>query len=274
MDRNRTLWWRSGAVAVGTLLALVMCPTAAGQKTDGPKPAGAGGALPPLPSIIRHEMEQLGSRLSAFSTQQLAVTGTLTDENGAKVPVRLVYQAPGLFRLDTTAGADSKSVVFDGTNARSKDSDLGKNEERLLESLWDDTADGILALLTQGGALHLLGRGFHPASADRAAYQGPYYDIYELFGPVQTKGAKDRKIVAKRLYYDSQTALLVSVRYEDVSEGVPVKVQTRFSGWHDAGGTLVPGRIERLENGAAVLAFELAGAQLGTASEPSAFVNP
>jgi hypothetical protein len=116
-----------------------------------------------------------------------------------------------------------------------------------------DTLEGLVYAARTGGAVRLLGRSFGPDSRIDPKYEGPRYDIYEVFAPVRTR--QDRQIRMRRYYFDSSTGLLASTRYADASFSPPLKVETRFSNWQEVDGSVYPGRIERYENGNVAFSF-------------------
>jgi hypothetical protein len=224
-----------------------------------------------FPSMVRIQLDRLGDRLVKAGKERTVMQGTFVDAAGAQSPAQLVYQLPDRFRLQTT-GALNKIVAFDGETAQSTGAQIDSAEEDLLESFVADSPEGFFDSLRSGAALRLLGRRFRPAPSIAPDYKGPLYDIYELAGVVRTR--RDRRNRVKRFYFDSASALLLRVRYNDASRGTQVSVETRYSQWRDVAGNPLPGQVERLEKGKLVFAFRLASADLLPQGDEGIFRNP
>ncbi len=224
-----------------------------------------------FPSIVRLQLDRLGDRLVKAGKERTVLQGTFVDAAGAQSPAQLIYQLPDRLRLQTT-GALNKIVVFDGEMLRSTRAQVDSAEEDLMESLLADSPEGFFDSLQLGAALRLLGRRFRPAPSIAPDYKGPLFDIYELSGAVRTR--RDRRNRVKRFYFDSASALLLRVRYDDASRGTKVPVETRYSQWRDVAGNPLPGQVERLENGKLVFAFRLASADLLPQGDEGIFRNP
>jgi len=141
-------------------------------------------------------------------------------------------------------------------------------DEAVLESLVADTAAGLLVAANQGAAVTLLGRGFRPDPSVAPGYDGPSFDIFEVAAEVPTR--PDRLTRGKRFYFDTDTGLLHSTRYEDRGQAV----ETRFSDWARIDGSFHPGRIERFENGTRMFSFIATGVSASPAIDDDTFVQP
>ncbi|HVT91465.1 MAG TPA: hypothetical protein VHD76_01375 [Bryobacteraceae bacterium] len=140
--------------------------------------------------------------------QQLVVTGALT-RNGATEGVTVTRQAPNKVRLDIqTEGA----VVFDGAKPWAQGVTLTSENEDLLESLVDDSPEGIFTAMV-AGIRHpvLLLRRVEINAANPAAAVGRILDVYDLYGPVRGRSAE--VVRRKRAFFDTDTLLLNHVYY-------------------------------------------------------------
>lgn len=224
-----------------------------------------------FPAEVRAQLDRLGERLVKAGKERAVLQGTFVDAVGAQSPAQLIYQLPDRFRFQTT-GPLNRIVVFDGETPRSTRAQVDSAEEDLLESFLADSPDGFFDDLRSGAALRLLGRRFRPGPSIVPDYKGPLFDIYELAGVVRIR--RDRRSRVKRFYFDSASALLLRVRYEDVSRGPKVSIETRLSQWHDFAGNPLPGQLERWENGKLIFAFRLTSANLLPRGDESIFRNP
>ncbi len=259
--------WAISAVVAFTLVATVTHSVAApvDETVSNPQAQPAG---PALPWIIERQMERLGPRMAAGSKARLVLTGTFSPAKSTPVPAQIMYQWPNLFKFQTS-GSEPAALTFDGKDAHSKKSSLDTTDQNLLESLLDDSPDGLFASLMAGSSLRLIGRRFHPAPSVSPSYNGPSFDIYESVGPVLGRQGDTHR--SKRFYFDSKSGFLLSVRYDNAAK---LKTETRFVGWRDVAGTAVADRIERWENGDPVFTFDLLAAQVLADAGTSDIVVP
>ena len=78
----------------------------------------------------------------------------------------------------------------------------------------------------------------------------------------------------KVFYFDSQIGQFARCRYKIQSNGDVVDVQTRYSEWTKVNGQLLPGKIERFENGVSVFAFTAGSSMVSQALNDGIFDNP
>jgi hypothetical protein len=199
----------------------------------------------------------LGNRLETPGHERLTLVGTLSRPQQAKgvSPVRLILEFPGQLRLEEQAGSLLK-VTLVGTGGASKlGGPLATQDEDEVESLLHDSADHFFAGRIKGLAMRALGQHFRLDDGTATNYTGPYYDIYQLNDQVSlTAAARPQQ---KFYYFNSQTQLLESVRYDLQRGGSVVKVETQISDWKNVGGQQLPGTITRLENGQPVLVLNI-----------------
>ena len=194
------------------------------------------------------QVRAVGARLQVPGREVTVLTGRLLDAGGISKNVVITQQISGMVRIE---GVKEKvPLTFDGDLSRGWSD---RTDESLLETFVTDTIEGMVYSVRSGGALRLLGRGFGPDPRAVPDYKGPRYDIYEVTAPVRSR--QDRQVRMKRYYFDSASGLLVSTRYMDPTFSSGLNVETRFSEWLQANGSLYPGRIERYENGQIIFSF-------------------
>jgi hypothetical protein len=185
-----------------------------------------------LPGPLDSHAAALGDRVRVPGKEKTIVNGQFVDRNGKTTPVRVTLQLPGLLRVEGLK-----------TDART--------EEALQEALTSDTAEGMLASIKDGAAVHLIGRRVKP----------DVRDIYEV-------ARQDR---LKRYLFDSDTGLLASTQYMDESFSPPMNVETRFSEWRVQDGSQYPGRIERFENGHPAFLLDVNTITASPRQDPASF---
>jgi hypothetical protein len=250
-------------IAIITPLIVAVIVTGATTTVRSQNERRAGGKVfKATPGIALPQLDALGSRVLAPGKELTTLTGQYSDERAGQKPAQVLHQLPNMVVLSGFGDAELK---FDGNR---RPAGLRAQEAALLESFGSDTAEGMLAALNNGAAARLLGRGFKPSSTAAPNYTGPGYDIYEVTAIALGEGGAVRK---KFYYFDTDSGLLLSTRYDDLSATPTVRVETRFSEWRRVDGAAYPGRIERYENGRRVFSFVTAAASGGTAVDPSHF---
>ena len=206
-----------------------------------------------IPSLATKHLMALGMRMYSVGKEKTTYSGQLFNKDNNSVPVRVVQDVFGLVRLEGFREND-EVISFDGKNAKSssagqkiKDDVSRKADEALLEVFAMDTVEGMMESMRSGAAVRFLGSGFGPDPRIEPDYKGPRYDIYEVTTTARCR--KDRPVLTKRYYFDSNSGLLLSTRYYDRSKSVPIKIETRFSVWGDIEGSKYPARIEHYVDG-------------------------
>ena len=254
------------------LLPLVACllstPGAFGQSSlidTPPDPARPTRILPSqVPNMLRRNVRVLGDRISVEGKERMVLAGQVTDGQGQKAAGQIVYELPGMVRLDQ-AGADARVLRFDGAGLSRDAGDLSTADRGLLEALAYDTPEAFLDAPRTGGALRFLGSGFRADDGTAENYKGPWFDVYELSVTVRTADRPERR--QKHFWFDSLTGLLQQVRYRAAGD---TAVETQFS-WLEVDGQQVPGRIDRTEDGKAVFSFQTSTVTFGPKVDDGAF---
>ncbi len=216
-----------------------------------------------LPAPLSPHAAALGDRALFAGKETTVLAGQFVDETGKTATVRLTLQPPELLRLEgLTAGGPP--LIFDrGTRNYQRT----RNEEALLETFTEDTAEGMLAAIREGAAIQLVARRVGPDPSKRQAAASPPHDIYEISEPVHSGAADVERL--KRYFFDSETGLLDSTQYTDETVSPPIEVETRFANWRLVDGSAYPGRIERLENGRTVFSLTVDSVAASPGGNPS-----
>jgi hypothetical protein len=206
-----------------------------------------------IPGLAGKHLMALGKRMTSVGREKTTSTGQLFDKNGKAASARVIQDVFGLVRLEGFRDKD-EVLSFDGKNAKSssdgkkiRDDAAQKADEDLLEVFVMDTVEGMMQSMRNGAAVRFLGSRFRPDPQVAPDYKGPSYDIYEVTIPVRCR--RDRLVRTKRYYFDSNTGLLLSTRYFDRSDKMPVRIETRYSTWGDIDGSKYPARIEHYVDG-------------------------
>jgi hypothetical protein len=223
------------------------------------------GRLKRVPGVFQRHLGVLGNRMQVSGKELTTYSGEFMDAAGARSPARVLYQTPGLVRLDGFKPGQAV-LSFDGDRALGV---VSRDDELLLETFVMDMPEGMLASVQRSAAVRLLGLGFGPDPRKTPRYTGPRFDIFEVTTRVRSRS--DRLIRSKLYYFDSQTGLLQSTRYYDRSRPAPVKLETRFSDWRYIDGSAYPGRIDHFEGGRRVFSFIAAAITAAPRVEPAQF---
>jgi hypothetical protein len=179
--------------------------------------------------------------------------------------LQIVHQLPGLVRIEAL-GAGRTPLAFDGERGTDV---LTPTDDALLEAFVADSPEGFFASLDGAAAMRVLGRRFGPDPRTHPNYKGVRHDIYEVTAPVPSRS--DGLLRMKFYYFDSDTGLLHSTRYDDRTAPTPRRIETRFSAWARVDGSLYPGRIERYEDDRLVFSFVTATVAGGPRLDPVEF---
>jgi hypothetical protein len=190
---------------------------------------------------LKRYLKPLGDRPIRPGKERVVYAGTL-QFSGASETAEVTHQMPGLLRA---VRPGKKNVVFDGDLAKSSNGQLDKDDEDLMETFVNDSAEGMFALIATGGAVRILGEGFRPSPKENPGYTGPTFDLIEVASSIRTR--RNRAVRTKRYYYDSRSSLLHKVRYIDPESTTRTIIETKLSDWRVVDGVAVPGQIERFE---------------------------
>jgi hypothetical protein len=237
--------------AISTLLSIVLTAgLCSGQQSQGISDQLKKLPTRSVPSLLLSQLNALGNRMKAKGKELTVYTGIFIDEKGNQIVARVIHQLPNLVRLEGFKGKDT-ALSFDGERGNGISSQ--KKDESLLELFVMDFAEGMLASVQESAAVRFIGGGFGPDPKTNPDYTGPRYDIYEITAPI--KGQEKETIRTKEFFFDSQTKLLSSVRYDDYSNSPPIRIETRFSYWGNQEESSYPAQVERYENGKRIFAF-------------------
>src|SRR4030095_1944484 len=98
-------------------------------------------ALNRIPTFLQRPFSAIGSRMETTGKEQSTYIGEFVDAAGNRSPARMIYQAPGLVRLDGFKPAQAV-VSFDGVRSSGV---ISRDDEALLDTLLFVIADVMLA---------------------------------------------------------------------------------------------------------------------------------
>ena len=214
-----------------------------------------------LPPILRSQGRAIGSRLFIPGQERLVAIGAYTDNTGNH-RAQLVTDLSGKMRLDL----DGVKALGLDTTVWSASVGQASAASSVVESLTDDTAEGFLANVANGGALRLIGQRFQLGTS----LGGGSLDIYEMAKP-PAKGTLGGERV-KQYCFDSTTHLLRRVRYRDATKGS--LIETVFDGWHLSNGQAAPSSWTRLENGSTVFTLTATTTAFAATASDGYFQQP
>jgi len=198
--------------------------------------------------LDRHAIS-LGSRMLDTGKERSVLTGYLTAGTGERVGLQVILQLPSMVRIENLR-SDRSAVIFDGKTGVYPNSPM---EEELLEIFSSDTAEGLLASVKLGAAVHLLGRRVRSTPDGKGTEDSKSFDVYEVSGPIGSSARSVERL--KRYSFDSETGLLSQTQYLDDTFAPPLEVVTEFSDWRTQDGSAYPTQIRRLENGRTAFSF-------------------
>ena len=202
----------------------------------------------------------MGDRFSSKGNERTVLTGTMLRAGSAPVPAVISYEIPRQIRYEEA----SKLLIHDGVRVVGQGS-LPGADAAVLESLLEDSMDGLLYTLPRAQLFRPLMYRARLDDGKASSYPGPYDDIYEIALPILSLGNTVRR---KHFYIDSKTHLLDRVVYYT---GI-VRIETRFQKWYLVSGSPIPGSISRSENGVHQFTFTPVQVTIGPAQTDRAFV--
>ncbi|HYE75426.1 MAG TPA: DUF4292 domain-containing protein [Blastocatellia bacterium] len=212
---------------------------------------------------LRDAIKMIGDRLEKKGKERLILNGQLSRYQGEKQNVRLIVEYPDKLRLEETGGV----TVFDGKALKSSKVNLSKREEDEIESFLSDTPEHFFLAQMQGQTTRFLGSRFRLDDSIAANYDGPFYEIYQVQDQVALK--QEISYQTKLYYFNSDTLLIERVRYENPE--TKSKIEVRFSGWQKFGDQLIPGMIEKIEDGVSVLSLKILTATISPKTDDGIF---
>ena len=209
--------------------------------------------------------QALGMRVEAPGKERLTISGTLVEDRGAS-QVSLTYELSGAFRLDYQGG---RTLGFDGDESWSRGRVLGANDRDLMEALSANSPEGFFSAIRSGSGMRRLGERFRADDGTTPNYAGPYFDVYQLGGPVPHQG--DDELRTRFFYFDSETGLLRRVRYLTRRQGASKTIEVRFDDWLSASGDAIPQHITVFYDDSKEFEFTATGATFSTRADDGAF---
>jgi hypothetical protein len=264
-------WRISDSLAAGTILLVIPALVAqtvtmgASATADSESLAGSANYISPsrLPSPTRKYVAGFGKRLQTPGYERTVLDGTYTDNNGT-VAATLTWQLPR--NLQFKRSGSGPSLTYSATNGLLNSASVSAGDVKILESLLDDTAEAFFYGFGANRAYRLLGQRFRSDDGTTPNFHGPWYDVYEVTGPVNAQPTVPPRW--KCYYFNSDTGLLAMTQYADDAGR---QVTTRFSNWTSVNGESYPQQIVRFENGTPVFTFNVTSAVIGAAVSDGLF---
>jgi hypothetical protein len=222
---------------------------------------------------LRANARALGDRLEKVGKERLTLAGTLARGNSSQSNQFLIaWEYPGRLRLEELKDGRSRALVFDGSKAASFDGTLTTDDEALLETILYDTPEHLFVSQMRGAATRHLGSRFR--LTDDQKNGAATYDIYEVTEPVTVGGQTRRQ--TRQYLFNSDTHLLERVRYEVARSDSVTKIEVLYTDWRKVGGQMIPGRIQRTEDGTPVhtLTLSVGSARISPRAEDGLFQTP
>jgi len=204
---------------------------------------------PSVPFALKAKVDALGDRFTAHGKERITMSGSIQRPNAATASVTVVYEIPLKFRYEE----GGKVLTYDG-NQTQFSANPSAADVALLESLFDDSSDGVLFNAQHASLIRPLINRARLDDGKAKTYTGPYLDVFQFVLPVSALPGAPRR--TKHFYFDSKTHLLDRVRYFGGANG-QIRVETLFQSWQGVNGTFVPTVITHSEAG--VTQFTLNG---------------
>ncbi|MGJ5814499.1 hypothetical protein [Paludibaculum fermentans] len=243
------------------IVLVYQLPAQADKKADAPRYFPVSGVV----SSARQIVAALGDRVQKPGKERVVIDGTLS-RSGLASTAQVIYEMPGLWRIDETGGK-GKSLVFDLTSLKGNGA-IDDEDEGLAESIQSDTTETFLTAFGHGASVRHIGDCFKVKGETGF---GAEVDIFEVVAIVNVKRAKE--IVSKRYMFDSNTGLLRRVAYFATVGGKQVSVQTVLSDYAIGGGYMLPGKISRQVDATVAFTFTRTAATVQAAAKDNAFTS-
>lgn len=216
--------------------------------------------LTSVPTMCKPFAIAVGQRLQKPGKERITGSGTLLSlSNGSSrtSPVQVVWQIPLKIRID----APGAPITLDWSQS-TPPGQAAKDNSDTLESLLDDSIEGLTSIDNQAGSSRLIGKGFRDKGSNPT---GQAFDVLQLsYRSTLRNGASLNKLY----WFDSKTKLLSRVTYNSTSGG---SVEVRLSDWRTVQGETIPFLIERQENGQVTMRLTLASVAVGNAAQDGIF---
>jgi len=260
LDRRRGI----ATLAAFMLAFLTACYMAVAQTTaTNPVTASTTVPLIRVPIGFQRKVKDVGLHFTTPGNERLTFTGMVKHGSSTPVPMIAVYELPRKFKYQE----GSQTLVFNGASLNSQvrpsADDLG-----VLESLFEDSMDGLFPSLAQAGLFRHLMNGGRLDDGLPNSYKGPLLSVFQVVLPASSlPGAPQR---TKHLFIVSQTNLLDRVRY--FSGGT--SNETTFQNWRTFNGTFAPTLITRKEAGVMKFAATISAVSVAAAANDNTFALP
>lgn len=218
-----------------------------------------------VPLQLKSVVLALGSRVQTPGSERITMEGTFAESKGNSTAT-ILLELPNKARI-TLTGPTSKSIGFDGQKGSASGASLTEQDEDLLETFVEDSAEGMLNAVRSTASLRVLATY---SRMDDGTRTGRNVDVFQLAGPAQSRSSKS--VRHKTYFVDSLTHQLVEVAYRAPrGDGSTSAVRVQYSNWTKIAGQSVPGTIKRVENGQAKFTLNISAASFSAKDQSNPF---
>ena len=246
---------RQWTVAACIAASLAWLPAANGQATSKPA-SGSYINSGQVASPVRSFLFAFGDRIQRPGKERTTFAGKYTDRS-TTADLTLIWEVPGRVWIGRS-DKPGRPIIYEETTGWMNAGAISSDEAGALESLFDDSSESFFYAMVRGSAHRFLGNCFRTDGGKTPNFNGPCYDVYEVFAPVHSPTGLSRR--RKLFFFDSHTHLLSRVEYEATGS---VRVSTELGGWRILSSQAFPGSVVRKENGVVVLTVNFTSALAG-----------
>jgi hypothetical protein len=218
-----------------------------------------------VPPGFEPKLRALGDRYTTTGKERITLRVSIQKGGAAAVPATMIYQLGGNFSYVDGLS----SIVFNSLT--SLFSLVNADNEALMETVFEDSIDGLLFKIPKLGHFRNLMNRARLDDGTTPNYAGPYLDVYQVLVPLPSLPGTPRR--TKHFYFDSSTQLLDRVRFVDTTSG-QVLVEELYQNWIVQNGVPVPSVISRTEGGVARFTVTVNSIIVGPAVSDGAFTLP
>lgn len=220
-------------------------------------------------------LSRTGDRLEKPGKERLVLAGSITRLISARMqthPIRLIAEYPNRLRLEEQIDSQVQVTIFDRGETFTSNRSAATSDQDVIETLAFDTVDHFFNGQMQGLGTRFLGGRFRLDDGQKTDYSGPFLDVYQMSEQIRI-GTTVRE-QPKFFCFNSDTQLLDRVQYQVERDKALIDVVVQSGNWQKLQGQMLPGRIERLENGQQTLVLEVVSASFMPRVADGAFNRP
>ena len=220
-------------------------------------------------------LNRSGDRLEKPGKERLVLAGSITrliNGRSETRPVRLISEYPDRLRLEEQIDGQVQVTIFDKGETFTSNKSAAASDQDVIETLVFDTVDRFFNGQMHGLGTRFLGGRFRLDDGQKADYSGPFLDVYQMSDQIRI-GSIERE-QPKFYCFNSDTQLLDRVQYQLERDKTIIEVIVQSGNWQKVQGQMLPGRIERLENGQPTFVLDVVSASFIPRMADGAFNRP